>query len=189
MADQPDLPAGHPRNRKMETTSATLGYDGIPKDGLLDSIYRWPAVSRFVADVLGYETLHPNCDPLSPLNVLVYRPGTLTGWHFDNAKFVVTLMLRPAEAGGAYEYAPFIRSAEQENYATVGRVLDGDTAGVKVLQQGPGALVIFAGAMTLHRVTPVEGATTRLVGVFTYAPEAGNELDPHTRKTFYGKVA
>lgn len=189
VADDAALPADHPRNRKMETTSATLGYDGIPTGGLLDRIYRWPTVCRFIADVLGYETLHPNCDPLSPLNVLVYRPGTITGWHFDNAKFVVTLMLRPAEEGGDYEYAPFIRSAEAENYEAVAQVLDGDTKQVKILRQAAGALVIFTGCMTLHRVTPVVGDQSRLVGVFTYSPEDGYELDPHTRKTFYGKVA
>lgn len=189
IADDESLPADHPRNRKVETTSATLGYDGIPRGALLERIYRWPAVRRFIADLLGFETLYPNCDPLSPLNVLVYRPGTVTGWHFDNASFVVTLMLRPAAAGGDYEYAPFIRSAEAENFEAVGRVLDGDAKRVRILHQSAGALVIFAGAMTLHRVTAVEGADSRLVGVFTYSPQDGYELDPHTRKTFYGKVA
>ena len=189
MKDDPALPTAHPRNRKEETTSATLGYDGIPTGGLLDRIYRWPAVRQFVADVLGYAQLFPNCDPLSPLNVLVYEPGKMTGWHFDNAKFVVTLMLRPAEAGGDYEYLPFIRGDEGEGYEAVGRALDGARDGVKILRQDAGALVIFAGYRTLHRVTPVDGGTSRLVGVFTYSPEDGFELDPHTRQTFYGKVA
>ena len=187
--DDPAFRPEHPRNRKIDTTSATLGYDAIPKGGLLDGIYRWPALHDFLAAVLGYDTLYPNCDPLSPLNVLVYNPGTTTGWHFDNANFVVTLMLQPAEQGGAYEYAPFIRDEEPETYDRIETIIDGRSDAVKVLRQPAGALVIFQGCRTLHRVTTVAGETPRLVGVFTYSPEPGTALDPHTRMTFYGKVA
>lgn len=188
LADDPAHPPDHPRNRRIDTTSATLGYDFVPKGGTLDRLYRWPALQGFIADVLGLEALHPNCDPLSPVNVLVYERGTTTGWHFDNARFVVTLMLQPAASGGAYEYAPFIRSAEDERYDRVARVLDGTSRDVKILRQPPGALVVFAGHRTLHRVTPVGGDRLRLVAVFTYSTEPGYELDPHTRCIFYGKV-
>lgn len=195
VADDPDLPAEHPRNRKQRTSSATLACDLIPEGGALRALYDWPPFVAFVARVQGHPALYPYADPLSPLNVLVYRDGAETGWHFDIASFVVTLLLQAAEAGGGFDYAPFIRGAggaggeeDDERYDRVAEVLDGRSERVLELRQSPGALVLFRGSRTLHRVTPVAGPRPRLIGVFSYAPEPGRALDPHTRQTFYGRV-
>ena len=123
------------------------------------------------------------------MNVLTYAPGTETGWHFDNANFVVTLMLRPAEAGGRYDYLPGSRSEADDGFATVARVLDGDTKGVLSLEQRTGDLVIFQGKNTLHRVTPVTGATARVIAVLSYDPNPGKRLHEDTQRTFYGRAA
>ena len=96
-----DLPASHPRNRQQLTNSATLAYDFIAADSTLERIYRWPPLREFIARTLGFEELHPYADALAAVNVLVYPPGTQTGWHFDNAHFVVTLMLQQAQRGVA----------------------------------------------------------------------------------------
>ena len=74
-------------------------------------------------------------------------------------------------------------------YAAVGEVLEGRSDAVAELRQPAGALVIFQGSTTLHRVTPVHGAEPRLVVVFSYSPEPGAEVSVHDRKTFYGRVA
>ena len=189
IADDPALPADHPRNRRQRTDSATLAYDLIPSDSLLSQIYLWPPLRAILAEALGFNELHPYADPLGALNILVYPPGSTTGWHFDNANFVVTLLLQPAETGGIYQYAPFIRTAERENYDAVGRVLDSDGSRVQELSQGAGALVLFQGRNTLHRVTAVGGAKPRVVAVFSYHSEPGKMLTEHTRRTFYGRVA
>ncbi len=55
---------------------------------------------------------------------------------------------RPAEAGGLYEYAPGIRTPEDETYDAVARALDMEAC----------ALVVFRGRYAPHRVTAVEGA-------------------------------
>jgi hypothetical protein len=185
--DDESLAASHPRNRKQSTNSATLAYDFIAGDSLLEHIYRWPPLRTFIAMTLGYGELYPYADALAAVNVLVYPPGTQTGWHFDNAHFVVTLMLQQAQRGGVYEYAPFIRSADEENYTQVGAVLDGDCANVQTLAQAAGDLVVFQGRYTLHRVTEVFGDAPRLIAVLSYDVEPGTTLTPHTRKTFYGR--
>lgn len=185
--DDENFAASHPRNRKQSTDSATLAYDFIAEGSLLERIYRWPPLRAFVATTLGYAELYPLADPLAAVNVLVYPPGTQTGWHFDNAQFVVTLMLQQAQSGGVYEYAPFIRSADMENYAGVGAVLGGDSTNVQTLEQSAGDLVVFQGRYTLHRVTEVSGDAPRLVAVLSYDVEPGTTLTPHTRKTFYGR--
>ena len=185
--DDGSLPESHPRNRKQLTNSATLAYDFIADGSLLDRIYRWPPLRAFIASTLGYEELYPYEDALAAVNVLVYPPGTQTGWHFDNAHFVVTLMLQQAQGGGVYEYAPFIRSADQDNYPAIEAVLDGDSATVHMLEQGAGDLVVFQGRYTLHRVTEVFGDAPRLIAVLSYDVTPGTSLTPHTRKTFYGR--
>lgn len=185
--DDPAYDSQHPRNAPQTTESATLAYDFIPKQGLLDSLYHWAPMRQWAAETLGFDALYPYADPLSPLNMLVYQPGTGTGWHFDIADFVVTLLLRNPDGGGTYEYAPFIRSDDDEGFDAVGAILAGERDGVHELSQPAGALVIFKGHHTLHRVTPISGDVSRLVGVFSYAAEPGRETSAYNRKTFYGR--
>ena len=185
--EDPTYGADHPRNALQTTDSATLAYDFIPQEGVLDTIYHWPPMRRFVADVLGFEALFPYVDEVAPVNVLVYRPGTGTGWHFDIAEYVVTLLIRSPRGGGVYEYAPFIRDREDEGFDAVGDVLAGERGGVHELSQPEGALVIFKGHYTLHRVTPIEGEVSRLVGVLSYAGAPGQRTNSYNRRTFYGR--
>ncbi len=177
----------HPRNRQQLTDSATLAYDFIASDSLLEQIYRWSPLREFIARTLEFDELHPYADALAAANVLVYPPGTQTGWHFDNAHFVVTLMLRPAQRGGAYEYAPFIRTPDEDNYPAIEAILDGDAGSVRTLEQSACDLVVFQGRYTLHRVTKVHGTESRLIAVLSYDVKPGTTLTPHTRKTFYGR--
>lgn len=178
----------HPRNRQQLTTSATLAYDFIAKNSLLEGIYRWPPLREFIARTLGFANLHPYADELAAVNVLIYPPGTKTGWHFDNAHFVVTLMLRQAQQGGVYEYAPFIRAPDEDNYPAIEAVLDGESEAVHTLEQRAGDLVVFQGRYTLHRVTDVYGVEPRLIAVLSYDVNPGTTLTPHTRMTFYGRT-
>ena len=185
--EDPAYGAYHPRNAIQRTDSATLAYDFIPKAGLLDSIYHWSPMRRFIADVLAFEALFPYVDDVTPVNVLVYPPGTGTGWHFDIAEFVVTLLIRSPRGGGVYEYAPFIRDPDNEGYDAVEAILAGDARGVHELSQPEGALVIFKGHYTLHRVTPIQGDISRLVGVLSYASASGQKTSAYNRRTFYGR--
>ncbi|NIR45836.1 MAG: hypothetical protein GWM93_14640, partial [Gemmatimonadetes bacterium] len=92
------------------------------------------------------------------------------------------------EGGGAYEYAPFIRSPDEDNYPAIDAVLDGDAGPVHTLEQSPGDLVVFQGRYTLHRVTEVVGSVPRLIAVLSYDVTPGTTLTPHTRATFYGRA-
>ncbi len=189
VADDPALPAAHPRNRAQASDKGCLAHDRIAADSALRALYDWPPLRAFIAAVLGVDTLYPYADPLGSLNINVFAPGQQLGWHFDNADFVTTLMLRPAEAGGLYEYAPGIRTPEDEAYDALARVLDGARESVRALDMAAGALVVFRGRTALHRVTPVKGARPRLLAVLSYDPKPGKMLTEHTRKIFYGRVA
>ena len=59
------------------------------------------------------------------LNISVMDEGGCQQWHFDTNEVNMTLLLQKPEAGREFEYVPLIRSADNENYPTVKRVLEG----------------------------------------------------------------
>ena len=189
VADDPAYPPDHPRNRKQMTNSATLAYDFIPTRSMLNRLYLCESFRRFLADVLGYEALYPYADNLTPMNILIYDRGAELGWHFDLPPFVVTLTLQQSEAGGDFLFAPFIRSDDDENFDGVDDLLEGRSDAVRELRQPPGALVVFRGNRTLHRVTPIKGKTPRLAAALSYSKTPGTISDEHNRMTFYGREA
>jgi hypothetical protein len=183
--DDPLLPDDHPRNAKETTTSATLGNHHLQGCEDLQFLYAAEPFKAFVAAALGFAELFPYDDAVSGVNVLYYAPGTTLGWHFDNSSFTTTLMIREAAAGAAFEYVPFLRTDIDRAYDAIATVRAGDRTGVKELHQTDGTLVLFKGSRTVHRVTPVEGPTTRLLATMTFSPEPGARLAPINQKTFY----
>ncbi len=66
-------------------------------------------------------------------------------------------------------------------------VLDGELP-VRQLKFEPGALVVFRGRDALHRVTPTEGDTTRILVVFAFNEQPGIRLSDSALETFYGRL-
>ncbi|WP_232617220.1 MULTISPECIES: hypothetical protein [unclassified Marinomonas] len=58
----------------------------------------------------------------------------------------------------------------------------------KRLKSEPGALVLFRGRNAIHRVTPTQGETTRMLSVLAYNSQPGIALFEAASKTFYGRV-
>jgi hypothetical protein len=187
VAADPAYPPGHARNRQVRSAKAVLAHDEIPASSPLRAIYGAGDFRAFVCDALQIERLFAFDDPLASININFYGAGQELGWHFDNSIFTVTLMLRQAESGGMFEFAPDIREESAAGYATVGRILDGDPAAVQELKQDPGALVLFKGSRSLHRVTPCLGPCARTIAILSYASEPNYGLKPHTRMLFYGR--
>ncbi len=188
IANDPDLAPDHPRNRAQRSDKGCLADDLIPEDAGLRALYDWPPLRAFIAALLGVPALYPYADPLGSLNINVFAAGQQLGWHFDNADFVTTLMIRAAEAGGTYEYVPGLRGPGGDDFAALAQVLDGAGEAPRVLDMAAGALVLFRGRSALHRVTPVEAGPPRLLAALSYDPEPGRMLTEHTRQIFYGRV-
>ena len=98
-------------------------------------------------------------------------------------------MIQRAERGGDFEYAPMIRTPEDERFDDVRAVLRGDRTRVRLLASEPGTLAFFRGRYSLHRVPPVEGATPRMNSVLTYSREPGHKLSPMAQQMYYGRTA
>ena len=180
----PHRPATWPGGRSGPSWARcpTTGSGKTPRSGVCTD-----PLKDFVGAVLGKERLHRFADPLGACSVNVFVDGGEHGWHFDESEFTVTLMLQPPESGGAFEYVPRIRGREDEQ-AIVGAVLNGGRAGVVELPFTAGALLVFGGRQTLHRVTRVHGARPRLVPVLCYAERPGLRNSEAVRKLFWGRT-
>ncbi len=181
------LPEAHPRRRLVRTDKGSVAYDLIPRNALLRRLYEWDPLLRFVAAVLGEPHLHRHGDPMAALNINVHSQGQQLGWHFDRTDSAVTLSLQQCEVGGFFEYVANLRSAADENFDGVARVLAGEKDRVKRLPAEPGTLTLFRGHYSLHRVSPGSGPSKRLMAALSYVREPGIVFSPYARNLFYGR--
>ena len=68
-----------------------------------------------------------------------------------------------------------------------GEILDRNVP-TKTLAIDTGALVLFRGRNSMHRVTPVKGNRTRMLVVLAYNTEPGISLSESARMTFFGRL-
>jgi hypothetical protein len=167
------LPPDHPRRRKTPRRMRQIAYDIIPPGSAIAQLYHWDGLTRFLAAATGVDRLYRSADRYQALNVSVMDEGGCQQWHFDTNEVNITLLLRAPDAGGEFEYVPLIRSAENENFERVGRVLDGGREGVVQLSQEAGMLVLFKGHHSIHRVAPVRGARRRFQSILAHNTQPG----------------
>lgn len=184
----PELPAGHPALRKVDTINHTVCSDQIPQSVPL-WIYEWPQFAVFLAATMGKETLFPMRDPLARVNVMSYREGEALNWHFDRSEFTTTLLLQEPSSGGEFQYRSDLRSDDNPNYDGVARLLEGKDPEVKTLKLSAGTLNVFKGKNTLHRVTPSKGPSERYIAVFSYYERPGMMFSKEEQIGFYGRAA
>ncbi|HEY5155772.1 MAG TPA: hypothetical protein VIJ47_13610, partial [Acidimicrobiales bacterium] len=119
------LPEDHPRRYWGDYGVGAVAYDLFPPDSPIRRLYEWPPLLSLVTDVLDRGAIYPYADPLGALNLATMGDTDQLQWHFDQTDFVVSLALRDAEMGGDFEVVPRIRSADDEHYDDVARVLAG----------------------------------------------------------------
>ncbi len=184
------FPADHPANRQVVSSKGCICDDVVAQASPLRTLYDAPEFRGFVKRATGESELHPYADPLSSINIHYANRGQELGWHFDNSSFAITLLIQKPDAGGRFEYIKDLRDADagDMNYNGVRALLDGETA-PEVLTIDPGALVLFRGRNSIHRVSPNESDTTRMLAVLAYNNTPGVELSENARMTFYGRLS
>ena len=180
---------GHPRRRPVVSALRAIAADRIPAPSPLWALYQWPVLRSFIAAVLGLDEIHPYADPLGKLNLAVMGPGDELGWHFDQTDFVTSIALRGAGAGGDFEVAADLRTSDDERLDDVAAVLDGERSTVRRWPFDPGTLMIFAGRRSLHRVTPIKAAPTRVVALLAYDAAPGTDSSDRLKLVRYGRTA
>ncbi|MEO8605755.1 MAG: hypothetical protein ABI629_24515 [bacterium] len=183
-----ELPEDHPRRYLERAAVGVVAYDMFPPASPLRRLYEWDPFMRFIEAVLQRGPLFRYADTLGALNLAVMTDGDQLQWHFDQTDFVVSLAIRDAEVGGDFEVAARIRSAADERYDAVQRVLHGDRADVVRLPMTPGTLLIFEGRDSIHRVSPIRGETARLVGLLAYDTNPDTHSTELLRLARYGRA-
>jgi len=183
------FPPDHPRQWLGDYSVGAVAYDLFPNDSLIRRLYEDDGFLELLRQILDKPSLHRYADPLGALNLAVMTDGDQLQWHFDQTDFVVSLALQDADVGGDFEVAPFIRTADDEHYDAVKRVLDGDTTELVTLPMTPGTLLVFAGRHSIHRVSPIHGGTPRLVALFGYDTKPGTMSSELLKLVRYGRAA
>ncbi|NOD83100.1 hypothetical protein [Ruegeria sp. HKCCD6119] len=188
--DDPRLGIAHPIRRFYDRSNAFVPADNLAKSGPLRRIYEFDGFLPFVRDALNEpeDRFFRYDDPLADVIINVVEEGQGFPWHFDTNNYTVTLAIQNAETGGAFEYAPNLRTAENENFDLVASVLDGNMGRVRRLELQPGDLQIFKGRYSLHRVAPVSGMCRRYVGIFSFVEAEGMCGGVERTQQLYGRV-
>ncbi|MEU5878837.1 arpA protein [Spirillospora sp. NPDC047279] len=184
-----ELPEGHPGRVTFERGNAFVARDRIPVDAVIQRLYSSRLFQGFVADCFGLPQVFELADPLSALCLNVVRPGMEHPWHFDINEFTISMLTQEPETGGVFEYCPGIRSAGDENFAEVARVLAGNGGPlVRRLELRPGDLQLFQGRYSLHRVSEVEGTASRHSAIFAYSERPGVIGSVARTRQLFGRV-
>ncbi len=185
------FPAGHPRREMVHNSLEAVAYDLFPALSKLRQLYECDELLRFVADVLGQPILHRYADPFGALNLAVMRDGDVLGWHFDMTDFVVSIAIQSSASGGEFLNAKQVRGAgDDERYDAVTEVLNNDVASlaVRVEPMQPGALMLFNGRTSLHKVSRIEGDVPRYVALLAYDTKQGTDSTELLKLVRYGRL-
>jgi hypothetical protein len=134
---------------------------------------------------------------MGALNLAVMVEGDELGWHFDQTDFVVSIALQSSIDGGWFQSATRIRSADDERYDDVARVLNSDPPGQRntdidaceIVPMTPGTLMLFEGRYSMHRVTPIGGPTARYVALLAYDTKPDTVSSELLKLVRYGRTA
>jgi hypothetical protein len=188
--DDPSLTVTDPRRRFFDRSNAFIPADNFLSDGVVRTVFDSEGLDTFIRECLQEPEgqFFRYADPLADVIVNAAWEGNGFPWHFDTNNYTVTLALQNADSGGAFEYAPMIRSSDNENFDEVVKVLDGTSDKVISLKLEPGDLQLFKGRYSLHRVAPLAGATPRYVAIFSYVQEQGMVGSVERTQQLYGKT-
>jgi len=186
--DDKMLPENHPKRIFSVRQSGYLNSDNLEKDSDLNKFYDLEEMLKFVSDSLEVFPLYKWADPLGKNPYSVMHTDHYFPWHFDGNEFTLSILVQKAEKGGLFEYAPDIRSKDNESFEEVSKVLKGDRKKVKSLDLKPGDLQIFKGRFSMHRVTKIEGKISRYIALPCYVKDPLKINKPEHSKQVYGKA-
>ena len=169
-----EWPDRHPMNTFLERSSGFIPGDSWEDTTAMRYMFEHPDLTRFLADCLEIDELHPYADPLAGLTANILDPGQQFTWHFDTNEFAVTVLVEEADEGGLFEYVPAIRSDGDEGFDHIQHVLEGGRDGVRTLDLRPGDMQIFRGRYSLHSVSRVAAdSVPRHAAIFAYTEKPG----------------
>ncbi|MDB4860674.1 2OG-Fe(II) oxygenase [Alphaproteobacteria bacterium] len=178
-----------PLNILMTSDKGCVPHDLLSKSSDLNILYNSDIFKSFIRKVLNLDKIFPYADNLSSINLNYYQKGQQLGWHFDNASFAITLMIQSSTLGGEFEYITEGRVSHINHIdkKLISNVIEGKSE-PNLLNVSEGTLILFYGRNYLHRVTPVQSDTPRILITLNYNEENNIELSENARLTFFGRT-
>jgi len=186
--DDKTLHEEHPKRIFTVRQSGYLNSDDLEENSDLNKFYDLEEMLKFVSDSLEVFPLYKWADPLGKNPYSIMHTDHYFPWHFDGNEFTLSVLIQKAEIGGLFEYASDIRSKDNENFEEVAKVLKGNRKKIKSLDLKPGDLQIFKGRFSMHRVTKIEGKTSRYIALPCYVKDPLKINKPEHSKQVYGKA-
>ena len=186
--DDNALPHGHPKRFFEKRESGYINSDVLDEDSDLGAIYGSQVLLDFVSACFDVAPIYCWADPLGSHPYSIMDENHYFPWHFDGNDFTVSILIQESDEGGLFEYVPNIRSAEDENFAAVNRVLHGGRDGVHALRLRSGDMQLFKGRFSMHRVTRVKGKKKRIIALPTYVVDPYTVNRPERAKQLYGRA-
>lgn len=165
-----------------------VGYDQMPAESVMRRLFLWDGLTRFVSEVLERRPYYRSADPIASCMVTELSPGDELGWHFDANDGIVTLMLRSAGSGGAFEYVPNVRHRD-DLPALIEDTLADECEELLELDVQPGTLTLFNGWQSMHRVAPVSALPSREMLIFSYDSAPDQVFSDEVHERFFGRRA
>ncbi len=175
-------------NESLNSSSHCLGRSDL-LDTEMDTLYHWPPMRQFIADVTGNERIYVHEDPSNALIVQVYKPGCSVGWHFDRALFSSIINLSEPLSGGVFECVPGLRTEQDPCFDEVRDVLLDRSGRVQKHHIKAGSLSLMLSRYAFHRVTQIEQGKPRISLILTYELKPGVRIDAEDRKMIFGPAA
>mmetsp|Transcript_3161 Transcript_3161/g.6390 ORF Transcript_3161/g.6390 Transcript_3161/m.6390 type:complete len:322 (-) Transcript_3161:83-1048(-) len=186
----PNYPALHPRNAQQQSSKTIVDFDRLAPTSPLKQLYGDKALKALIQGIVSPDSeLYFSACPYNSAFYNMYEQGDGLGWHFDRGEFGVNLILQNPSQGGTFEYHANTRSEQDEwAFEKVQLLLDGEMEGVEAATEAKmGSLIIFAGRMSMHRVTPVTSSSPRINAILHYEKAPGQRLGAYTLQRFFGR--
>jgi len=159
---------GHPRGMLFRRACGILTTDQFSADGVSRRLFQFDELTDCVRRMLKFDTLYRSSCPTLSIQSNIMTEEHQFGWHFDTNDGVVSFMIREADEGGDFNYAPLIRDEGADNYEGVGRLFRDEDPGL-IAPMPAGTFSLFLGRRSAHRVTTVgRTAASRLSLLFSY---------------------
>lgn len=142
----------------------TIAYDTLRKTApLTTALYKSDSYKKIISEIVGVPLLETPHKDNSSLSILFYeRPGDHIGWHFDHnfyrgRHFTVLI--------------PIENRGHQPDGLSAAHLLVKQKTEDQLIPTPPNTLIVFEGAKTLHKVTPIQEGERRVILSMTYTTD------------------
>ena len=175
------------RRTGLTYTKTDLPYDRIASDSPALALFRWDGVLEFISTVVGVP-VYRSADPLGAAVIQIQNDGDQQDWHFDISEFTILLHAQAPRSGGALQYVVRARDQMLRDPKMIERIAAGDPSiEIRELATIPGTLVLHAGNISMHRVTPTHGPVPRVNATLAFNSKPGAQLNEYTRMLHFGR--